>query len=101
MTPAELIRAVGNALYGPRWQCELARALRMGDRTVRQWLSGGYKPRRETWPKLIVLLNDRKIELDKTIEIIDLYVTETGEWKLDSQRKAGGQNAQNLQDFQT
>jgi DNA-binding transcriptional regulator YiaG len=39
MTPADL-RRYGEALYGPRWQSELARALDVSGRTVRYWLAG-------------------------------------------------------------
>lgn len=39
MTP-KLLRQVGEALYGPRWQTDLADALGVGDRTMRHWLSG-------------------------------------------------------------
>lgn len=39
MTPAELA-LVGAALYGPRWQTEMARALEVADRTVRRWAAG-------------------------------------------------------------
>ena len=39
MTPAELKKA-GEALYGPRWQTALARALGVNARTVRRWAYG-------------------------------------------------------------
>ncbi len=39
MTPTEL-REVGEALYGPRWQSALARALGMGDRHMRKLAAG-------------------------------------------------------------
>lgn len=39
MTPADL-RLYGEALFGPRWQTDLARALEVSDRTIRYWLSG-------------------------------------------------------------
>jgi hypothetical protein len=39
MTPSDL-RALGETLYGPRWQSQLARALPVNPRTVRYWLSG-------------------------------------------------------------
>lgn len=39
MTPDEL-RTAGEALYGPRWQCQLARTLGVNDRSVRRWLTG-------------------------------------------------------------
>ena len=38
MTPA-LLREAGEALYGPLWQSELARAVGVADRTVRRWLA--------------------------------------------------------------
>lgn len=39
MTPEEL-RSIGESLYGPRWQSELARTLPVNSRTVRRWLAG-------------------------------------------------------------
>lgn len=39
MTP-ELLRAVGEALYGPQWHKNLADDLRISDRTIRRWLAG-------------------------------------------------------------
>lgn len=35
---------VGEALYGPRWQSELARALGVNERTVRRWTANGGLP---------------------------------------------------------
>ena len=40
MTQFSLLRAAGEALYGPRWQSELARALDVSDRTMRRWAAG-------------------------------------------------------------
>lgn len=31
------LRAVGEALFGPRWQCELAHELAVSSRTMRRW----------------------------------------------------------------
>ena len=43
MTKDKLIR-IGTALYGERWQTDLAKALLMRDaRAIRQWLSGERK----------------------------------------------------------
>jgi hypothetical protein len=39
MTP-DLLREVGEALYGPRWQSDLAADLGVTDRTVRRWAAG-------------------------------------------------------------
>jgi hypothetical protein len=33
----DLLERVGKALYGDRWQTQLAKALGMSDRTVRRW----------------------------------------------------------------
>jgi len=35
-----LLRMAGEALYGPRWQSELARDLGVSDRTMRRWVAG-------------------------------------------------------------
>ena len=35
-----LLVEVGGALYGARWQSELARNLGVSDRTVRRWVAG-------------------------------------------------------------
>lgn len=42
MTPETLI-AYGEALYGPHWQTELARVLKVNERTMRRWKAGTSK----------------------------------------------------------
>lgn len=37
---SRLLVECGEALYGPRWQSELARELQVSDRTVRRWVAG-------------------------------------------------------------
>jgi len=37
---ATLLRETGEALYGPRWQTDLARDLGVSDRTMRRWAAG-------------------------------------------------------------
>jgi len=39
MEKAAFLRAAGEALYGPRWQSDLARALAVSDRTMRRWVA--------------------------------------------------------------
>lgn len=39
MSP-DLLRETGEALFGSRWQTELAEALGINDRTLRRWHSG-------------------------------------------------------------
>jgi hypothetical protein len=36
------LRKAGFALYGEQWQSELARALRVTDRTIRRWAQDEY-----------------------------------------------------------
>ena len=40
--PLSLLREVGEALYGPRRQSDLARALGVSDRTMRRWIAGEF-----------------------------------------------------------
>jgi hypothetical protein len=37
---SKLLRDAGEALYGPRWQTDLARDLQASEHLVRQWVSG-------------------------------------------------------------
>jgi hypothetical protein len=37
---SKLLQNAGAALYGPRWQTDLARDLDISDRTIRRWASG-------------------------------------------------------------
>ena len=37
---AELLRVVGEALYGRQWQAPLSRDLGVTDRTIRNWAAG-------------------------------------------------------------
>jgi hypothetical protein len=39
-----LLQRAGEALYGPRWQSEMARDLDVADRTVRRWIAGDELP---------------------------------------------------------
>jgi len=41
VTPA-LLAAAGHALYGDRWKTELARDLKVAERTVRRWATGEF-----------------------------------------------------------
>lgn len=41
MTPDQL-RAAGEALFGPRWQSDLAHALQVNPRTIRRWAAGSW-----------------------------------------------------------
>jgi len=55
----DLLREVGEALYGSRWQSDLARALGVTDRTVRRWAAGEWQPAPAAWDAIIDLLKAR------------------------------------------
>jgi hypothetical protein len=64
VTSADLIRAAGEALYGPRYESGLAIALKVNRRTVRRWKSGEHEPRAGVWDDLLTLMTDRCTWLD-------------------------------------
>ncbi len=45
MTAGEALALAGEALYGPRWQSDLARDIGVSDRTMRRWVAGTDTPR--------------------------------------------------------
>lgn len=63
---AERLRRYGEALYGSRWQTELARALKLSSsRRVRQWLSGERGIPAGVWSDLDALVRKRRAELSR------------------------------------
>lgn len=62
MTPA-LLRKIGEALYGERWQSSLAVELGVSDRTVRRWVAGADNPRPGVWQDLHRLVLQRGTRL--------------------------------------
>lgn len=63
-----LIGQVGQALYGPHWQTELARDLEVADRTMRHWLARDADIPSDIWSGLLRVLNHRAVALEGTIE---------------------------------
>lgn len=59
-----LLAETGEALYGPRWQAELARALDVSDRTVRRWAAGTQDLPRGAYTDLLRLTQERARQLD-------------------------------------
>lgn len=58
-----LLREAGEALYGPRWQSDLARDLNVSDRTVRRWDAGQNEIPAGVWADLRGLLKARGLAL--------------------------------------
>ena len=62
MTPSE-ISALGEALYGKRWQLPLARDLGTSYNVVHDWATGERKPSRRYREKLAALPETKRREL--------------------------------------
>lgn len=69
ITPA-LLGRVGEALYGPRWQSELARVFAVNDRTVRRWVSGDSPVPPGIIGQLVEQLEDRQDAVADLLEQI-------------------------------
>lgn len=66
MTSAELIRAVGEALWGALpWRAEIAATLSVGDRPLRRWAAGETEPPTGVWPELLEVVDARLAELSR------------------------------------
>lgn len=57
-SPDRLAR-VGVALFGSRWQSDMAQALGVTDRTVRRWAAGAPIDA-STWGKLLSIMQERR-----------------------------------------
>lgn len=69
MTP-ELLLSCGVALYGERWQSELARDLDVTDRTVRRWLAGDQPVPSGVAVDLLRLLTERASDIDDLLHML-------------------------------
>ncbi|PPQ33261.1 hypothetical protein CCR94_02340 [Rhodoblastus sphagnicola] len=61
----KLLRDTGEALYGSRWQSELARDLNVADRTMRRWAAGTDDPPQGVAIDLLRLCDERAQTLDE------------------------------------
>ena len=68
--PAELDRA-GKALYGDRWQSDLARDLGVDSRRVRQWLTGDRRIPVGIWADICGLLRHRQMSIKNVLSSLD------------------------------
>ncbi len=64
MTPA-LLREAGEAMYGSRWQSDMARDLGVSDRTVRRWVAGEFAIPPNVWSEIAVRARARRLCLEK------------------------------------
>jgi transcriptional regulator with XRE-family HTH domain len=78
ISPAALIHRVGTALFGSKFQHDLAAALGVNRRTVARWVSGEIEPRAGVWSDLLRLIEARRVELSELVKVIAARV-EPGE----------------------
>lgn len=57
---ASLLHEVGAALYGPRWQAELARQRGVDLRRVQRWAAGEFRVPAGIWAELRVDIEARR-----------------------------------------
>jgi len=58
---------IGEALYGPRFQRELAAALGVNERTMRRWVAGTCEPPASLQADLLHLVLTRRATIEKII----------------------------------
>lgn len=61
---SRLLHEAGEALYGPRWQSELARELGVNIRTVQRWAAGQVDISAGVYVDLLRLAQERAQALD-------------------------------------
>jgi predicted transcriptional regulator len=61
---SRLLVEAGEALYGPRWQTDLARDLGVTDRTIRRWLAGTTDMPKGVYIDLLRLTQERGAALE-------------------------------------
>jgi hypothetical protein len=69
MSP-KLLQQVGEALYGPRWQSDLARDLEIDDRSIRRYLAGEREIPDDMPDQLRQVLADRRAALDRAAKLL-------------------------------
>ena len=65
---SRLLVEAGEALYGPRWQSELARDLAVSDRTMRRWVADTSAVPVGLYIDLLRLTQERAATLDALAE---------------------------------
>jgi hypothetical protein len=70
-----LLKDTGEALFGPRWQTDLAKALDVTDRTIRGWASGERDMPTGVATDLWRLCEERSAVLDGLIDRLKIAST--------------------------
>lgn len=77
-SPCARLERVGEAMYGPRWQTDLARDLGVADRTVRRYVAGTVPVPDDLWPKVARVIRDRLGEMNAALDDITGEVPASG-----------------------
>lgn len=67
------LQRCGQALYGDRWQSDLARALEVNDRRVRQWMAGERPIPAGIWVDIAGLLRQRQQDVLALLSELDVH----------------------------
>ena len=70
LTDIDILRECGTALYGERWRSSLAIDLSVSERTVRNWNDGDHPIPSDVLPRLLNLIEARRLTLDGIVERI-------------------------------
>ena len=65
---SRLLHDCGEAMFGPRWQTDLARVVGVSDRTIRRWSIGDVDVPPGVWMELLRLTQERAMELDALVD---------------------------------
>lgn len=64
----ETLREIGEALWGLHWQSEMARTLKVADRTVRRWAAGEFRIPVALEIELVPILRQRRETLGELLK---------------------------------
>lgn len=64
----KLLHDVGEGLYGPRWQSDLARDLGTSIRTIQRWSAGAADVPTGVFVDLLRIVTERQSDLDRIAE---------------------------------
>ncbi|MCW5746042.1 MAG: hypothetical protein KIT36_07580 [Alphaproteobacteria bacterium] len=71
MDQGDVLRRVGEALFGERWLGELAQALEINERTIRRWAAGGFHVPSGVWRQISDLDQVRRRLADDQWQVVD------------------------------
>lgn len=74
MATTNLLYDIGEALYGTRWQTDLANFLSVSDRTMRRWAADPNSVPAGVWPQLLLALEVHQKTVAKLANRLQLII---------------------------